>query len=146
AKKFDFQVTSPINPRGLMVATEDVFGDETDVAYDTYQLMPVTITDSVGMVTTADYDYRVLQPETIIDPNENKKLAAYSPLGLLFKTAVQGKTGEDKGDTLDHPTTLLEYDFFNFFYTQQPIWVKTSLRERHWFDDPDSPYIVKCDY
>lgn len=143
--KYDFQAGTA-NPRGLVVVVEDTFGDQTTVDYDTYQLLPETVTDALGMQTLAQYDYRVLQPDMITDPNLNRTMVAFSPMGLLYKTAVQGKSTESKGDTLDHPSTFLEYDFFNFYYNQQPIWTKTSLRERHYYDDPTSPYIVKCDY
>ena len=149
--KFDFQDGSILKPRGLLLATKDTFGAQTTIEYDSYDLMAVLLTDAMGMRTSAQYDYRVMQPDIITDPNENRKLAAYSPLGLLFKSAVQGKIGENKGDTLDHPTSFLEYDFFAFMYSPnpnllEPIWVKTHLRERHWYDDPTSPYIVKYDY
>ena len=148
--KFDFQDLSIIKPRGLLMATKDTFGGQTTIEYDNYDLLPVVVI-AIAMQTSAHYDYRVMQPDIITDLNENRKLAAYSPLGLLFKTAIQGKIGENKGDTLDHPTSFLEYDFFAYVYSKNtnvpdPVWVKTSMRERHWYDDSTSPYLVKCDY
>jgi len=148
AKQFDFQVSTPVNPRGLMIASADAFEDQTTVAYDTYQLMPLTVTDSVGMVTVAAYDYRMMQPNLITDPNENIKEVAYSPLGLMYKTAVEGKaTGSPQGDNLANPTTLITYDFFNFINNGQPVWVQTAMREQHYYPtETNSPYIIKCDY
>ena len=98
------------------------------------------------MVTSATYDYRVLQPYLVTDPNGNRKENAYTPLGLVNKAAVMGKATESKGDTLDHPTSYMEYDFFNFVYNGDPVWVKTYARERHYYNDASSPYLVKADY
>src|SRR6185437_5582143 len=136
AKQFDFQAMTPVNPRGLMIATADAFGDQILISYDPYQLLPMSITDALEMVTSAMYDYRVMQQYQITDPNLNIKLAAFSPLGLLYKTAVQGKYRSGDGDDLDHPTTLLTYDFFNFINNGQPVWVQTAMREHHFSFDP----------
>jgi len=146
SSEYDFQDGVTTNPRGLLLIVQDTFGNQTTVAYDTYDFLPLTVTDPVGMQTAAQYDYRVLAPNQITDPNGNRVQAAYSPLGLLYKTAVMGKTTETKGDTLANPTTLLQYDFFNWMYNSQPIWVQTSAREQHYYDNPSSPYLVKTDY
>ena len=49
----------------------------------------------------AAYDYRVLQPREVTDPNGNRTAFAFTPLGLLESTAVMGKAGEHVGDTPD---------------------------------------------
>ena len=42
-----------------------------------------------------------------------------------------GKEGEQIGDTLDVPGSRLEYDFFAFVNRQQPVFVRSIVREHH---------------
>ena len=69
--------------------------------------------DALGNVTTASNDYRLLQARLVTDPNGNRSEAAFDTLGLVVGTAVMGKDGEGKGDSLagfladlDEPTLL----------------------------------------
>ncbi len=48
-------------------------------------------------VTTATYDYRVLQPRLVTDPNGNRSEVAFDALGMVVGTAVMGKDGRDQG-------------------------------------------------
>ena len=65
--------------------------------------------DNVVTVVTKDktdktviaLDYRVLQPWLVTDPNNNRSAIAFDVLGLVVGTAVMGKMGEIKGDSLD---------------------------------------------
>jgi hypothetical protein len=58
------------------------------------------MTDPLGNVTTAENDYRVLQPKMVAGPNGNRAAAAFDVLGLVAGTAVMGKVDENKGDSL----------------------------------------------
>lgn len=89
----------------------DPFGSETTVSYDTYDLLPLETTDaldnriSVGArdplgAITNGYDYRVLQPAEIMDPNRNRQKMVYDALGMVTATAVMGKPEENLGDSL----------------------------------------------
>ena len=109
----------------------DVFGHEATIEYDDYQLLPVKVTDPVGMETSSEYDYRVLQPERVTDPNLNISTFAFTPLGLMHKTALLGKGDNSEGDTLADPGVLLEYDLFAFKDSGAPVWVKTTQRVHH---------------
>ena len=71
---------------------QDPFGNDTVVTYDAkYILLPVLTHDAVGNATSADHDYRVLQPATVTDPNGNRPQARFDALGMLAGTAVLGK-------------------------------------------------------
>lgn len=129
--EFDFQVPG-LPRRGLQVITRDPFGNDTTIAYDRpYHLLPVQVTDPVGLTTRAEHDYRVLQPRMVTDANGNRRAVSFSPLGLVTATAVMGKEAEPAGDTLEVPGSRLEYDFFAFVNRQQPVFVRSIIREHH---------------
>ena len=140
---YDFQ-NSEGSERGLLLATTDPLGNETTIAYrkdgqDLYDLLPTGVTDPAGLTTRADYDYRVLQPSLVTDPNNNRTTYGFTPLGLLKHTAVMGDKDEPVGDWLKEteqgpeykPSTILEYDFLAFAEWEQPISVRTIRREHH---------------
>jgi YD repeat-containing protein len=121
-----------------------VFDNEATIEYDSYQLLPVLVTDPLEMQTRADYDYRVMQPHRVTDPNENSSAFAFTPLGLMHKTALLGKDDGTEGDLLeDGPPfspgegpgmragVLLEYDLFAFINSGEPVWVRTTQRVHH---------------
>lgn len=62
----------------------------TSVEYDPYSLFVIKATDPAGCVTTARYDYRVLQPRQIIDPNHNTHEAEYDAFGRVWATSFYG--------------------------------------------------------
>jgi RHS repeat-associated protein len=90
------------------------FETETTFTYDKYDLLIVETVDPLGnRVTVGErdvdpakpllsqgYDYRVLQPQLIMDPNRNRQAAVYDAGGLLVASAVMGKPDETKGDSL----------------------------------------------
>ncbi|RMO96343.1 putative insecticidal toxin complex protein B [Pseudomonas syringae pv. philadelphi] len=68
------------------------------VEYDAYSLFPTRITDPAGCVTSAEYDYRVLQAKRIIDVNQNSQEADYDAFGRLCATSFYGtELGEAVG-------------------------------------------------
>ncbi|KPC28002.1 putative insecticidal toxin complex protein B [Pseudomonas syringae pv. cilantro] len=68
------------------------------VEYDAYNLFTTRMTDPAGCVTTAEYDYRVLQPRRIIDPNQNSREADYDAFGRVWATSFYGtELGEEIG-------------------------------------------------
>jgi RHS repeat-associated protein len=81
----------------------DPFGHATIVGYDgVFNLMPVMTRDAAGNETSAELDYRVLQPKRLIDPNGNRSEARFDALGMLAGTAVMGKAdGPVEGDSFD---------------------------------------------
>lgn len=133
-------------PRGMMVGIKDPMGNESSVTYDNYQLLPIRVTDPKGLEVTAQYDYRLLQVNLMTDPNGNRSAFEFSPLGLLTKTAVMGKAGQDIGDTLDNPGTLMEYSFRAFYEGGNPVFVRTIKRENHFHDHINDDTITTVEH
>ncbi len=129
-QRFDFH-DNPVTGRGLILQTRDRLSNDTTIDYDDFNLMPTMVIDAAGLITQAIYDYRVLQPNLVIDPNGNRSAFAFSPLGLLVSTAIMGKENESVGDTLETPSSRLEYDFFTFVNEKQPVFVRTINRIHH---------------
>ena len=101
---------------------QDPFGNDTVVTYDRHDLLLVTTVDAVGNATSAEHDYRVLQPKLITDPNGNRTEARFDALGMLAGTAVRGKkTGAVEGDSFDTFTVdLTPADIAAFFDSTNP--------------------------
>ena len=93
--------------RGLAVTRGcDPLGNNTTITYDTYQLLPATVTDPAGLTRSADYDYRVLRPSLVTDPNGNRPPSATPRSACPPGLAAIGKPGASQGDTLDQPGTV----------------------------------------
>lgn len=101
--------------------------NETIVSYDAHDLLPVETRDALGNRMTIGArtqsgvgdpavignDYRVLQPQDVMDPNRNRAAARFDVFGFVAGSAVSGKPEENLGDTLagfepdlDEATTL----------------------------------------
>jgi len=91
--------------------SRDPFDQETVLTYDGYDLLMLESEDPLQNKVTAGErdaqgniantnDYRVLQPALITDPNGNRSAVAFDALGMVVGTAVMGKPGENKGDSL----------------------------------------------
>jgi RHS repeat-associated protein len=110
----------------------DPFGNVSHLTWDApYNLLPIRTEDAVHNVVSALNEYRVLQPATVTDPNENTTAANFDPLGMVVATAAMGKRGNSEGDTLDDPTIRIEYDLFNWMNRRQPAFVHIFAREEH---------------
>lgn len=137
AKRFDFHAPGS-SGRGLLTAHRDPMGAETQIAYDQpYRLLPVSVTDAAGLNTMAEYDYRVLQPRTVTDPNLNRTQFTFTAAGLLKETWVMGKVGGTEGDR-SSPSARVEYGLRAFFESirndpehPEPVYVSTVRRVRH---------------
>ena len=126
--------------RGLLEVMRDPLGRDATITYDApYELLPEVVTDPVGLTTEAIYDYRVLQPLRVTEPNGNWNAFTYTPLGLLESTAVIAKDETSGDDLLMVPSTRLAYDFLAFDERQQPISVRTIQREYH-VNDTSVPF------
>src|SRR5205823_449073 len=95
---------------------------------DSYRLLPNQVTDPIGLITAAQYDYRVLQTRQITDPNGNFSEFQFSPAGFVTAQFVRGKDG--RGDTTN-PSVKMEYDLLAFANNEQPIFVRTIRRIHH---------------
>ena len=144
----------------LPAGTVDAFGAKTDVVYDDFKLLPVTITDDDGNQTHVELDYHALQPRLATDANDNKAEVMFDPLGLIVATSVYGsERGDAKGDKplanyevrdkptsakvlkspahyLQHATKFFFYDLSAWKDRSQPPHSVHLLRETHVEDLP----------
>ncbi len=120
--------------RGLAAVYRDAMAQDVSVAYDGYGLLPVEITDAIGLTTHAQYDDRTLQPAEVTGPNGNRTSYGYSPLGLLSWVAVRGEVGVAEGDTPQTPGTRFEHDLLAFHQRSQPASLRTIRRLHHTHD------------
>lgn len=108
-------------------------GHRTLIAYDDYQLLPMEVINAAGLVMRATYDYRVLQPMVVTDPNGNTTRFTFSPLGLLESSFIRGKEITE-GDQF-RSGMRMEYDFLAFDNSpssrRQPISVRTIRHSHH---------------
>ncbi|KAI1199174.1 65kDa B protein-domain-containing protein [Nemania serpens] len=79
----------------------DAFGFETRQEFDSYHLLATSTVDAVGNQTSFSNNYRVLEHEETIDPNGNRKKAAFDTFGRTIGIVVKGKETEVLGDSLD---------------------------------------------
>ena len=73
----------------------------------------------------------MLKPRELTEPNGNRMVASFTPLGLVASTAILGKRDENVGDTSASPSVRMSYDFLAFMQRQQPVSVRTIRREHH---------------
>ena len=140
---------------------KDPFGNTTEVAYDRYNLLAILSRDALDNEIRAEYDYRVLQPKAVIDPNHNRSEAVFDTLGMLAATAIMGKVQDGRSESSDSlagfvadlsdeqlrafvcspkevalqllntATTRIIYDLNRFKNDGQPVFTATLARERH---------------
>lgn len=130
--------------QGLLISQRDPLNHETTIAYDSYGVLPETVTDPIKLATTATYDYRVMQPETVTDSNKNITEFEFSPIGLLTGIWVKGKQNANEGDQ-NRASTQLSYSFLAYRNSveadptdPQPIGVRTVRYLRHDTDPADT--------
>ncbi len=90
-------------------AFKDPWGGETTVSWWTadnlstpYYLLPESVTDALGnTASVTQYNWQTLQPEEVMDANENLTVTACDALGMPVAMAVTGK-----GTEADYLTTL----------------------------------------
>jgi RHS repeat-associated protein len=114
----------------------DPFGQQSFVTYDTFNLLVMRAQDPLGNIVQAVNDYRVLAPSAVTDANLNRVEIAFDALGMVIKTAVEGKTTETFGDTLANPTIQLDYDLLRWQTQAKPVVVHTMARETHGTSPP----------
>ena len=149
----------------------DPFGKITSVEYDpNYFLFVKKTTDALQNETQVDtFNYRTLSPLAMQDINDNLAAVRFDELGMVVKTFIVGKKGIDKGDVFDdtkiemknandQPTTELEYELFEWYnqtqsanfdidnYKPKPCYVKTNVREIHYFANPQHNTLFQQSY
>ena len=129
-----------MQPTGMV----DPFGNTASVDYDATSLRAIGATDPVGNSSSIVLDYRLLTTVEATDPNGNRQLAAFDPFGQPTAVAVQGKPGENLGDTLAEPTITFRYDESAWLTSQQPPSVTQRHRETH--GDPTTRWFTTVSF
>jgi RHS repeat-associated protein len=135
-RQYDFHAASGPK-RGLITGQRPPLGQaeerDTKIKFDDYDFLPSVVTDPAGLEMNAKYNYRVLQPEIVTDPNDNETAFTFSPLGLLESSFVRGKKTTE-GDQ-KRPSVRMGYDFLAFANSpaknHQPICVRTIRQTHH---------------
>lgn len=95
------------------------FYQSQQIDYDDYNLLPKDSRDAFNNQVSAVYDYRVLQPKIITEPNNNRSFAHYDALGMLVASAVAGKVTENQGDHLNEFEQDLDHLLSNLTISKQ---------------------------
>ncbi|WP_456414760.1 toxin TcdB middle/C-terminal domain-containing protein, partial [Oceanithermus profundus] len=127
-------------------AVIDPFGHTYALEYDSGAHFVTATTDPLGQRVEVEMDYRALAPRRRTDENGNVSLAAYDALGRLTRVALEGKAGENIGDTLDAPTVEHTYDLGRYEATGEPAVVHTRARERHGHVQASAPFQESYTY
>lgn len=97
----------------LSLRQRDPFGQTSFSTLDDYDLLLLETRDALGNrvtvgerdpagdITRPANDYRVLQPQLVMDANRNRSAVAFDALGLVVATAAQGKPEDNDGDSLE---------------------------------------------
>ncbi|MCK6693865.1 MAG: hypothetical protein L6Q97_17425, partial [Thermoanaerobaculia bacterium] len=102
----------------------DPFGNTTVLTYDPLDLYHQSSRDPLGNTVTVEaFDYRVLAPTRLRDPNGNLSEAAFDILGMTVAMALRGKGAEgdsfdDFDDALLHPPAETIRRFFTGEYDE----------------------------
>jgi RHS repeat-associated protein len=129
-RRYDFHMQGS-ESHGLVITQRDALGHDTTIEFDApYHLLPFKVIDPVGLTSTAAYNYRVMQPALVTDPNGNQTEFRFSPTGLLKETWLKGKPNQGEGD-LGRPSARMEYDFLRFEHDGGPIFVRTIRHVHH---------------
>lgn len=143
--EFDFQEAAVTSPKGLVLVEQDTLGRRSQIEYDHYRLLPIQVTDPIGLSITAGNDYRLLQPYVSKDPNDNVVQVRFSPLGFVKENYLLGKEGKEEGDGLDRndtaatPSSSFHYDWLAWVERKAPISVTSIAREYHHYEKKVAP-------
>lgn len=124
----------------------DPFDNISTVEYDGYHLLPIGSRDPLDNLVVVKNHYRVMAPQEITDPNNNRMAVRFNAMGMILSTFVMGKSGQNAGDVFDEisdevseqddPTTKVEYDYFNWMDRGKPIVAHSLAREEHGPSNP----------
>ena len=150
----------------------DPLGHPYEMGYDAYDLAMIETSTSINgqlIRSTAQLDYRLLQPNVLQDPNGNKNEVLFDPLGMVIATAISGKNGE--GDRLDQfqmptfpnqdmrqtifdqpheflqtATAIFYYDLFVWLRDRQPNYALSIVRETHVAEEQETPSNTQINF
>ncbi len=123
----------------------DPFGEVTTLTFDQYDLFIESSEDPLqNRVEVLRFDYRVLAPLEMKDPNDNLSEVAYDLLGVPAAVAVKGKGKE--GDNLNGVLLDLDEPAIHAFFTgdydeaQARAWLgNATARHIYYLGDAEHP-------
>lgn len=133
----------------------DPFGFKARIQYDTnYRFFVQKTTDALNNESSVvGFNYRILSPYLMNDINDNRVGVRSDELGMVMSSFVMGKENENKGDLMDtsnveasvndKPSSLLEYDLFNYINTGKPNFIKTTVHETHYHESIQSGITIQ---
>ncbi|MDX2247275.1 MAG: SpvB/TcaC N-terminal domain-containing protein [Bacteroidia bacterium] len=128
----------------------DSFGNTTVLTYDPRDLFMQNSRDPLGnTVTVEQFDYRVLAPMRILDPNDNVSEVAFDMLGLPCAVAARGKVvngSSESGDTVTGVLTEVPPEVIRNFFTgtyneteARNLLGNTTARHLYYFGETTAP-------
>jgi hypothetical protein len=95
--------------------SRDAFGNVSEVKMDEFNILAIQSIDSMQNITTAENDYRVMQPILVTDANRNRVRVVHDALGEVVALAHMGKVNEPVGDSVDDtPLIVSESEIRSF--------------------------------
>ena len=134
--KYDFQEENS-SSWGLKKSSLDPLGNETQMIFDDYEILPIQINYNHNLSKKTKYDYDIMQPIEIVDFNDNKTELSYYPNGLQKSLKKIGKKSENTGDVRRDSVE------FSYNLTKIPISVHSKSYIYHDSDDeiPDGSHV-----
>ncbi|MCK9220598.1 MAG: hypothetical protein M0P47_11185 [Bacteroidales bacterium] len=102
---------------------------KTTITYDSFYVLPVTVTNELGETVTALNDYIQVKPKRITDENGNSREVFYDGLGMILTLSVFGKNGE--GDTGSYSSLYFNYFVNNWHTNSLPVYVHIMAIKEH---------------
>lgn len=117
----------------------DPFNQVTELTFDPYDIYIRQTSDPVGSTTSVEnFDFRVMAPAVMKDPNDNLSAAAFDTLGLPVETAVMGKNGTESGDRPAEFREEPSIDELTAFFTNEDY---DETRAREWLGPATARFV-----
>ncbi len=103
---------------GLVVASRDALSNQTDYSYDTYNLYPETVTDTLSIVEKYFYDYSSGKVTDYYDKNSNQFTTVYDGLGRPLEEKIPSTSGQVTKamyayDDVNFPNSVYKRNYLN---------------------------------
>ncbi|PWT71278.1 MAG: hypothetical protein C5B59_18400, partial [Bacteroidetes bacterium] len=140
----------------LPVEVKDALGSETKLFYDAYNILLTKTTDALQNTNYAKaVDYRILQPVTMVDLNNNYSEILADELGMVIVSSIYGDESDgvhgdqplsaytitspanladvinNSGNFLQQATSFFYYDLFVWKNSGEPVCFATLSRQTH---------------
>jgi RHS repeat-associated protein len=94
-RRYDFQEAGA-TPRGRVTVLRDALEHDTTVQYDSWELLPVKVSDARGLATQAAWDYRVTRPKSVVTVSGGRTAFHYSAVGQVERASFYARPADEK--------------------------------------------------